>query len=206
MKLWQIGLVSVSMGIALPALAQMAAKAELRSDVEAHVKERLGKFDTNKDGIVSPEEMRAFADARMKERSDEQFAAMDTNKDGSISRAEFDAYRAKGREMGDRVVRMERMHGGPDGMMPPPPPGGPEGGKRVERIRMIMAGRDGTMMADGDGKGIVIADAVKRALERFDAVDTNKDGVISPEERKASREAWRAKMKTMVAPQPPKVG
>ena len=37
---------------------------------------------------------------------------------------------------------------------------------------------------------------MKKALERFDATDTNKDGTISPEERRAQREtrrkAWRS--------------
>ena len=59
---------------------------------------------------------------------------------------------------------------------------------------MMRGGHDGAVMADGDGKGIVIADAVKKALERFDAADTNKDGKLTPDERKAQREAWRAKV------------
>lgn len=206
LKLWQIGLVSASMGIALPALAQMAEKAETRAGVEARVKDRLGKMDLNKDGTVSPDEMRAFADARMKESADERFAAMDTNKDGVISRAEFDAARAKGSGMGERIVRLERREG-PESAAPPPP-GGPEMHKRMDRMRIMMKHHDGAMiMAQGEGKGIVIADAVKRALERFDATDTNKDGTLSPEERKAGREAMRIKIRSMVPPPaPPKVG
>ncbi|MES2288621.1 MAG: calcium-binding protein [Pseudomonadota bacterium] len=208
LKLWQIGVISASMGVALPAVAQMAqTPPETRSGVEARVKERLGKLDANKDGTVSPEEMRAFADARMKEHADERFAAMDTNKDGAISRAEFDAYRAKEHNMDERIVRIER-HEGPDGAMMPPP-GKPDGHKRIERMRIMMHGQDGMVMAQGEGKGIVIADAVKRALERFDATDTNKDGTISPEERKAAREAFRVKMRTMMPlapPAPPKAG
>ena len=59
-------------------------------------------------------------------------------------------------------------------------------------MRMMMMGDGPRVMAwSGDGKGIVIADAVKKALERFDATDTNKDGTISPDERKAAREAMR---------------
>jgi hypothetical protein len=50
------------------------------------------------------------------------------------------------------------------------------------------------IMADGDGKGIVIADAVKKALDRFDAADTNKDGTLTPDERKARRDARRARV------------
>jgi hypothetical protein len=169
------------------------------------VRERLGKLDANKDGTVTRDEMMAFAKARMDERADDMFSAMDTDKNGSISRAEFDAFHAK---RGDRqIVRVERF-GGPDGMMPPPPPPpGPDGvappppptmgGKPMMREHtrmMFMGGRDGMIMAEGDGKGIVIADAVKKALERFDTADTNKDGKLTPEERKAQRGAWRAKV------------
>ena len=53
---------------------------------------------------------------------------------------------------------------------------------------------NGMIMAEGDGKGIVINDAVKKALERFDAADTNKDGKLTPEERQAKRGAWRMKV------------
>lgn len=201
MKLWQIAIVSTSLGFALPALAQMAAKAELRSDVEARVKDRLGKLDADKDGTVTREEMTAFADARSRARDDAAFVAMDTDHNGTISRAEFDAFHAKGHAStvvqtsnGDGTkVRVETrrmaMRGdGPDGMMPPPPPPSPDG---KPHVRMMMMDRDGAMtMADGDGR-IVIADAVKKALARFDAIDTNKDGTISPEERKAGRDALR---------------
>ncbi len=203
MKLWQIGLISATMGVALPAVAQMAqTPPDTRAGVEARVKGWLGKLDTNKDGTVSPDEMRSFADARIKEGADERFAAMDTNKDGVISRAEFDAARAKGPDAGERIVRIERREG-PDGVAPPPP-GAPEMHKRMERMHIMMKHHDDAMiMAQGDGKGIVIADAVKRALERFDAADTNKDGTLSPDERKAGREAMRVKMRTMIPPPAP---
>ena len=201
MKIWQILAVSVAAGITLPAVAQMAEAPTTRAEVEARVKDRLGKFDTNKDGTVTREEIIAFAKTRMDARVDDQFAAMDTDKIGSISRAEFDAFHAaKGSR---QIVRIERR--GPDAMIAPPPR--PEGatpppvpgpdGKPVlrERTRIMMMGsRDGMVMADGDGKGIVIADAVKKALERFDAADTNKDGKLTPDERKAQRGAWGMKV------------
>ena len=165
---------------------------------------RLGKLDTNKDGTVTRDEIMAFTHARMEARADDEFAAMDTDKNGSISRAEFDAFHTK--KGGPHIVRIERMDS-PDAMIAPLPR--PEGaaplqspapgaaGKPVIRERtriMMMGGHDGMVMADGDGKGIVIADAVKKALERFDATDTNKDGKLTPDERKAQRGAWRMKV------------
>ncbi len=204
MKIWQIAMVSVAAGVTLPALAQMVEGPATRAEVEASVRDRLGKLDANKDGIVTRDEMMAFAHARAEARADDVFAAMDTDKNGSVSRAEYDAYQAKRGER--RTIRIERF-GGPDGMMPPPPrpdgaappPPPPPGadGKPVirEHTRMMfMGGPGGAIMAEGDGKGIVIADAVKKALARFDAADTDHDGKISPEERKAQRDAWRAKV------------
>ncbi|UVO54980.1 calcium-binding protein [Sphingomonas sp. SUN039] len=202
MKIWQVVAVSVAAGVTLPALAQMAEGPVTRAEVEARVKDRLGRLDADKNGTVTRDEMMAFAKARMETHADDDFAAMDTDKNGSISRAEFDAARAK--RGFPHVVRMERR--GPNAMMAPPPP--PEGaatpqpapgpdGKPVLRERMrvkMMDGRSGIVMADGDGKGIVIADAVKKALDRFDAADTNKDGKLSPEELKAQRGTWRTKV------------
>lgn len=202
MKIWQVLAVSVVAGVTLPALAQMAEGPVTRAEVEARVKDRLGRLDADKNGTVTRDEMMAFAKTRMDARADDDFTAMDTDKSGSISRAEFDAARAK--RGGAHVVRMERR--GPDAMMAPPPP--PEGsavpqpvpgpdGKPIlrERMRvMMMGGHDGMVLADVDGQGIVIADAVKKALDRFDAADTNKDGKLSPDERKAQHGAWRMKV------------
>jgi len=194
MKIWQIAMISVAAGVALPAVAQMAEGPATRADVEASVRDRLGKLDADKDGTVTRDEMMTFAKARMDARADDQFAAMDTDKNGSISRSEFDAWQAR---RGNRhIVRVERF-GRPDGMMPPPPPSLAIDGKPMMREHtrmMVMGGHNGMIMAEGDGKGIVINDAVKKALERFDAADTNKDGKLTPEERKAQRDAWRKKL------------
>ncbi|MEG3125585.1 EF-hand domain-containing protein [Sphingomonas sp. GB1N7] len=62
----------------------------------------LAKLDTNKDGKISRDEMRAQADAR--------FAKLDTNKDGFVDQTELAAARAT-----------RKMHA--PGAMPPPPVG-----------------------------------------------------------------------------------
>lgn len=186
MKIWQIALASTTLGFALPALAQMAAKAELRSEVEGKVRERLDRFDANHDGTVTREEIMAFADARMKGREGDEFARMDMNKDGSISRTEFDDFHAKMRSGmradgmgGDRVMMMRRETA--------PDPMGSDG-KREPRMRMMMMdGRGGDMMMAEGSDRIVIADEVKRAQARFDLMDTNHDASVSPEERRAYR-------------------
>lgn len=170
-----------------PAKPPMASQT--RADVEARTKERLARLDANKDGTVTREEIASFADAQMKERNASMFMAMDSDKNGSISRAEFDAHHANPRQSkGPRVTRIEARS-----MSEPRSDKGEAHGRNM---RMMMVDRGGLMMAEGGDK-IVIADAVKKALERFDAADTDKDGIMSPEERRAARQAmraaWRAK-------------
>lgn len=60
------------------------------------------KLDTNHDGRVSRDEMRAEADRR--------FDKLDTNRDGFVDKAELEA--------------AHKLHGHHHGDMPPPPPGG----------------------------------------------------------------------------------
>ncbi|MFM9978421.1 MAG: EF-hand domain-containing protein [Sphingomonadaceae bacterium] len=157
--------------IAMPVLAQItpakpvkpAMGAKGRAEVEARVKDRLIRMDTNRDGAVSRDEMRAYAETASKERRAAMFTAMDADNNGSVSRAEFDTH-------GDQRMAMRGQ------------------GKRERRMAMYAMKR----FADADGR-IVIADAVSKALARFDAADANKDGTLTPEERRAAREAMRAK-------------
>ncbi|MDQ7814009.1 MAG: EF-hand domain-containing protein, partial [Brevundimonas sp.] len=58
---------------------QKLSRAEF---VEARV-QRLSAADADRDGSVTPEEMRAAAQARMAERADTRFKRLDANSDGS---------------------------------------------------------------------------------------------------------------------------
>lgn len=192
--------------IALPTAALVAQTAapeksatppmasQTRADVEMRTKERLSRFDANKDGTVTRDEIKSFADAQFKARNNEMFALMDTDKNGSISRAEFDAHHADPRHgKGPRVMRIEARS-----MGEAPVSGAPRSDKAEahgRHMKMMMVERGGLMMMAEGGDTIIIADAVKKALDRFDAADTNKDGVLSPEERRAAREARRAAWK-----------
>lgn len=66
--------------------------------------------------------------------------------------------------------------GGPAASRPAPPPHGP-GGPRGPH---------------DEGKSWTRAEALAKASEHFDRADTNKDGVVTPEERKAAHEKMRA--------------
>jgi len=68
--------------------------------------ERLTAADVNRDGSVSPDEMRSVAQARMAQRTDARFQRVDADRDGTISRAEFEALRpARPARMADRGQR-----------------------------------------------------------------------------------------------------
>jgi hypothetical protein len=213
MKLMLIG-TAVAL-VTVPALAQIAnqsaitakAESQTRADAEARVRERLGAMDANKDGTVSPDEARSHAEAEQKASNDAHFAAMDTDKNGSISRVEFDVAHAGNPEIRrPRMIRMMR-HDGP--MTSAQAPGGADhhgsgheesghqgASEKPREMRIMMMDRSMTPMAwRSDGKGIVIEEAVKMALRRFDAADTNKDGRITNDERKAARGSMMERMR-----------
>lgn len=175
-----LGTVAALAAIIVPAMAQMPerggamAKSMTRADVEARVKERFAKINADRNGSVTKSEIDGSRAAKMKERQDRHFAEMDANKDNMISRAEFDAGHAGRGHAG--MKHGGSKHAGRHGF---------GGGKMFDRND---ANEDGTLS---------LSETMTKAMARFDAADTNKDGVMTPEERKASRQKmrdeWRAK-------------
>ena len=166
-----------------PALAQEMGRDRMappstRAEAEARVKAHFAKLDTNDDGAVTVEERRTAHEKMRTAMQDKHFAMLDANKDGSINRAEFDAgHKAMKDRMSDH-----RGGAGEKGAM--------SGRERGGRHPMMMGQAD----SNNDGKTTLV-EMTAGALERFDRVDTNKDGSISDGERKAAHEAMREKRK-----------
>ena len=164
---------------ATPLLAQggdgrgPVAQPQTRTAVQAQVQARFARADSNRDGFVTQDEVRARTEARRAqrhERREQRFERLDTNKDGSISRAEFEAPRA-GRG-GERRGQRFADRGG-------------RGGGMMARF----GGRAFAMMdVNRDGR-VALAEAQGAALQRFDRVDSNRDGTISLDERQTARAA-----------------
>lgn len=198
MKTFAIG-AGIAALLAIPAIAVATQEGDrdhmmgptTRAEVEAKVKEHFALVDSNKDGAITKAEFDAHHAAMKAEREKkraawraELFTKLDTDKNGQLSSAEFNAPwpdRAKG-EHGDHGMGM-----GMGGMH--------KGGH-------MMGGRDDDWFArlDTDKNGrVTLAEASATALAMFDKADANKDGTVTPEERRAAwqamRETWRAKGK-----------
>ncbi len=161
--------------LAVPVLAQNAPPARpmaapvTRADMEAKLRARLAAVDANRDGVMTREEMRAAGQAKKAERRAKAFERLDANNDGAVSRDEFTNAGAAMEKRGGGMRRMKAMRA------------------------MRGAGGAGAMAALADKDGRIAIDAVvKAALARFDAADANRDGTLTPEERRAAREARRA--------------
>lgn len=129
--------------------------------------QRLTAADADRDGSVTPEEVRATAQARMAQRADTRFQRLDANSDGSISRAEFDGARAARAEARpQRIARPARMH---------------RGATRMARRGQRMEARGPVSIVEAQGK----------AEQAFVRLDADRDGFLTAAERRAGMQAVR---------------
>lgn len=152
---------------------------------------RLVALDTDGDGIVTREERQAAHQARRAERADRHFARLDANGDGAVTRAEYDAARAarESRRAEQRAQRVERRAQGAE----PRAERGPRRGEgRMGPGRRGGAGGGHWGLGGGRDAGpVVIAEVESRLSAEFTRLDTNGDGYLSREERRAGMQQRR---------------
>jgi hypothetical protein len=177
MKTLILGGAALAALAAFPASAQPQTQLQTRAALAAQVEARFARADSNRDGFVTQEEVRARTEARRQQRAErrgQRFDQLDSNHDGMISRAEFEAPRAvralRSERRGERLAHRGARRGG--GMM----------------MARFGARAFATMDSNRDGR-VALAEAQRVALQRFDRVDSNRDGTISLNERQAARAA-----------------
>lgn len=188
--------------LTVPAMAQPAAKGDAnatwtRAEAQAQATERFAKMDVNKDGkydAADRTQMRA-------NREQARFTALDANKDGQISQAEWTQANA------DRAAKMQERRAefaakrtaaagaAANGEAKHDKMRGERRGERAGFHRGMgrMGGRDGA-------QSVTQAEFVAKALERFDRLDTNKDGNVTAAERQAAKSARQAQRAARTAP------
>ena len=124
------------------------------------------RMDVNHDGRLSPEDRAAAADAR--------FSRLDTDRNGSISRAEWGT---AGADMAQR--RETRRGGAADAAQTPPPPGGPRAGMGMRMMQGADANNDGVITRE---------EFLAAAGQRFDRLDTDRNGTLTGAEKMAARD------------------
>jgi len=152
-----------------------------RTDAESRANDAFARLDANGDGLLSK--------ADRETGIAEYFAKADTDGNGQLSLAEATAaHEARRTERRERFVerRAERPRGdrkrGEARM----------GGRRDARGLRSLVGIVRSADADGD-RQISQSEFSAAALARFDRADADGDGAITREDRKALREAFRAK-------------
>jgi hypothetical protein len=166
----------------------MADRTMTRDEVVRHVRELFARFDTNRDGFITKDEihasrgmmtmhMHASMEKGMREHAMDMpmgepgamFDRLDTNHDGVISRQEFMAAHSQMRERHASMMMHDRnapghMHGM---------------GMGAHLFEMADANHDGR---------VSLQEAEAAALAHFDRADLNHDGKLTPEERRQAHQ------------------
>ncbi len=168
---------------------------QTRQQVIERTDQRFAALDANRDGRVTPEEMRQHGEQRRAQRSERMFDRLDANRDGNITREEWTQARTqRGARMAERRAqagqgeRAGRPHGmrGMRGMR-----GGP--GMRGDRHGARMFGEQGFVTQE---------QMRERALARFDRLDANRDGTVTAAERQQARQQMREQFRQRMQERP----
>lgn len=175
-----------------------------RTQMESRLADRFAAADSNGDGSIDRGEAAAFHAARRAERLSRRFERLDADGDGEISLAEREAARASRSERRrlrreDMVVENRNMRGRvtPE-QLAQLQPGTAQVAADEDRPADRRARRDAAWAnADADGNGALSRSEFEtlssarherraaRRAGRFDRMDSDSDGLVSPSEMSA---------------------
>lgn len=163
-------------------IAVLAASGAAIVYAQAETADRKGgasEFRTEMRALIAGDGMDVAALANlMQERSQARFATFDTDGDGVVSRDEFLA------AAGERAeARFERMNPDENGIVQR---SGREGWGRHHRDGLRAEGRGEKQRPSAEERAERLS---KRAAEQFSRLDTDGDGMISPQEHEAGLKA-----------------
>jgi hypothetical protein len=143
-----------------------------RAQVIERVDQRFARLDANNDGRFTREEGQSRRAQRRQEMANRMFDRVDADRNGSITREEMSQARAtREARRGERSAAGGPPRRGP-GMR------GPRGPRGTGMRGMRMFGE----------QGFVTRDQLRQhALERFDRADADRNGTLTPAERRAAR-------------------
>jgi len=163
-------------------------RSESRAEVVQRTQRLFARLDRNRDGVLTQDELALAGEGGRGDRAERapgmappapgggdraqaMFDRVDANHDGVITRDEFaQAHAGMGAGGGHHMGRMAEAGAGR----------GEHGGMRGQMLMMADANRDGR---------ITLQEMTDFALQRFDRMDLNHDGTVTPEERAQARGA-----------------
>lgn len=183
-----------TVALAAAGIAYAAPKADLNQDGQVTQTEfmsaattRFVTADTNADGVLTDDEMKAARKSQRDEHAARRFEKLDVNGDGVISKSEYDAKRA---EIGEKMKERRDVNG--DGVVDA---ADREAHKAERAARKAERDANGEARPDrAEGERKMRGPKGKRGGMRGPNPDANGDGVVTRAEYEASTLAMFAKL------------
>jgi len=184
-------------GLSAVAIAKPKADIDQNGEISqaefiAHANQKFSDTDTNFDGVLSQDEIKAHREAKRAERRDKKFGKLDGNNDGFISQNEYGSA-GTDKKAKREARRLEKADSNKDGVIDEAEKAAMQA-KRAEKRAEREAKRGdkprgkNRVKRDANGDGFVTqAEHEEAVLAIFARLDANGDGVLTKGEGKKRR-------------------